>query len=93
MPCSSSTAIFLHRPELRGLWDWSVWLDVPVDVAFQRMALRDGCDPDSVSAARTRATATGRSCTSSEAEPRTAASVIVDNTDLAHPHRVFADYC
>ena len=37
--------VFLHRPELRGLWNWSVWLDVPVDVAFQRMALRDGTDP------------------------------------------------
>ena len=28
-----------------------------------------------------------------EAQPRTEADVIVDNTDLAHPHRVFADYC
>ena len=38
--------IFLHRPELRDLWDWSVWLDVPYEVAYARMALRDGCDPD-----------------------------------------------
>ena len=28
-----------------------------------------------------------------EAQPRTEADVIVDNTDLAHPHQVFADYC
>ena len=38
--------IFLHRPELRDLWDWSVWLDVPYEVAYARMALRDGSDPD-----------------------------------------------
>ncbi len=28
-----------------------------------------------------------------EAQPRAEASAIVDNTDLAHPHRVFQDYC
>ena len=38
--------IFLHRRELRNLWDWSVWLEVPRPVAFARMALRDGSDPD-----------------------------------------------
>ena len=38
--------IFLNRAELQDLWDWSVWLDVPVDVAFRRMAERDGTDPD-----------------------------------------------
>ena len=51
--------IFLHRPELRDLWDWSVWLDVPYEVAYARMALRDGCDPDP-EAARTPATARGQ---------------------------------
>ena len=46
--------IFLHRRELRGLWDWSVWLDVPVDVAFLRMAERDGTDPDFLAASNAR---------------------------------------
>src|SRR6187431_761684 len=48
--------IFLHRRELRDLWDWSVWLDVSFEVAFARMALRDGCDadPDAPSNARYR---------------------------------------
>jgi len=46
--------IFLHRPELRDLWDWSVWLDVPFEVSYARMALRDGSDsdPDAASNAR-----------------------------------------
>ena len=84
--------VFLHRPELRGLWNWSVWLDVPVDVAFQRMALRDGTDP-SPSAPSNARYRDGQELYLKEAEPRTEAYVIVDNTDLAHPHRVFADYC
>ena len=56
--------IFLHRPELRGLWNWSVWLDVPDRRRLRSgMALRDGTDP-TPSRRRTRATATGRSSTS-----------------------------
>ena len=79
--------IFLHRPELRDLWDWSVWLDVPYEVTYARMALRDGCDPDpdAPSNARYRQ---GQQIYLDEADPRDAASVIVDNADLAHPHRV-----
>jgi uridine kinase len=79
--------IFLHRPELRDLWDWSVWLDVPYEVAYARMALRDGCDPDpdAPSNARYRQ---GQQIYLNEADPGGAASVIVDNADLAHPHRV-----
>src|SRR5690349_2898248 len=84
--------IFLHRPELRGLWNWSVWLDVPIDVAAQRLALRDGTDPNP-SAPTNRRYRDGQELYLEEAEPRTAASAIVDNTDLAHPQRVFADYC
>ncbi|MFK4806364.1 uridine kinase [Microbacterium sp. ZW CA_36] len=79
--------VFLHRPELRELWDWSVWLDVPFDVSYARMALRDGCDPDpgAPSNARYRQ---GQEIYLREARPREAASVIVDNVDLAHPRIV-----
>lgn len=76
--------IFLHRPELRDLWDWSVWLDVPVEVSYQRLALRDGSDPDpdAPSNARYRQ---GQEIYLNAARPREAASVVVDNVDLAHP--------
>jgi uridine kinase len=38
--------IFLHRDELWTLWDYSIFLDVPFALAYERMARRDGCDPD-----------------------------------------------
>lgn len=84
--------IFLHRPELRGLWDWSVWLDVPFPAAYARMALRDGSDPDpdAASSARYRE---GQELYLRDARPRFAASAIVDNSDLQHPVRVFGDFC
>ncbi|WP_439593998.1 uridine kinase [Microbacterium sp.] len=84
--------IFLHRPALRGLWHWSVWLDVPIDVAYERMARRDGTDPDFLAPANTRYRE-GQELYLRDADPRDAASVIVDNTDFAHPRRVFRDYC
>jgi hypothetical protein len=37
--------IFLHRDELVGAWDFSVFLDVPVDIAVARMVERDGPTP------------------------------------------------
>jgi uridine kinase len=83
--------IFLHRPELRGLWDWSVWLDVPVDVAFLRMAERDRTDPDFRAASNARYR-DGQELYLRDARPRAAASAIVDNTDLEHPMRVYEDF-
>jgi uridine kinase len=79
--------IFLHRPQLRDLWDWSVWLDVPFEMAFARMALRDGSDPDPDAPANARYRQ-GQELYLNEARPREAASVIVDNTDLARPRIV-----
>lgn len=38
--------IFLHRDELVDQWDFSVFLAVPFDTSYARMAQRDGCDPD-----------------------------------------------
>ncbi|MFH8250930.1 uridine kinase [Microbacterium sp. B2969] len=84
--------IFLNRPHLRGIWDWSVWLDVPVDVAFQRMAERDGTDPDFLAASNARYR-DGQELYLRDGDPRHAASAIVDNTDLQHPVRSYRDFC
>ncbi|MEI3844283.1 MULTISPECIES: uridine kinase [unclassified Microbacterium] len=79
--------IFLNRPQLRDLWDWSIWLDVPFEMAFARMALRDGSDPDPDAPANARYRQ-GQELYLDEARPREAASVIVDNTDFARPRIV-----
>lgn len=79
--------IFLHRPELRDLWDWSVWLEVPVDVRFARMARRDGSDPDPFARDNERYLR-GHDLYLQDSDPRGAASVVIDNTDPQHPVRV-----
>ena len=38
--------MFLHRDELIGTWDLSVFLDVPFAISVARMARRDGTSPD-----------------------------------------------
>jgi uridine kinase len=79
--------IFLNRPELAGLWNYSVWLETPREVAEQRMLDRDG---GSQNVERHRG---GQELYLTEASPRTAASSIIDNRDFEQPRRVFADSC
>lgn len=79
--------IFLNRPELRGLWNYSIWLDVPDAVREQRLLARDG--PGGVGPRYSG----GMALYLAEAKPRAAASAIIDNADFDHPRRVFADSC
>ncbi|MFE7846467.1 uridine kinase [Microbacterium sp. NPDC057407] len=84
--------VFLHRLELRDLWDWSLWLDVPEKVADARLAIRDGSDPDPAAPANV-LHREAQELYRREAQPELAASAIVDNGDLSHPRRVFRDFC
>ncbi|GAA1468548.1 uridine kinase [Microbacterium thalassium] len=79
--------IFLHRPELRDLWDWSIWLDAPFEQTFARMAVRDGTDPDPFAPSNARYRE-GQELYLREADPRAAATVVIDNGDVAHPRLV-----
>ena len=79
--------IFLNRPELAGLWNYSVWLEVTREIAEKRMLDRDG---PTRNAERYRG---GQDLYLSEVNPRTAASSIIDNCDFDHPRRIFADSC
>lgn len=79
--------IFLNRPELAGLWNYSVWLEVTREIAEKRMLDRDG---PTGNAERYRG---GQDLYLSEVNPRTAASSIIDNSDFDHPRRIFADSC
>jgi uridine kinase len=79
--------IFLNRPELKGLWNYSIWLDVEPEIAAERTLERDGnLDfPDRY--------AGGFELYLEDANPRDAASAIIDNNDFDSPRRVFADAC
>ena len=79
--------IFLNRPELSGLWNYSIWLDVDRDTVEERLRHRDGAAPHPE---RYRE---GQKMYIAEASPRTAASAIIDNSDWEQPRRLFADSC
>jgi len=76
--------IFLHRPELRGRWDYSVFLDVPFDISFSRMAKRDRTLPDPA-AGSNRRYLEGQRLYLAECVPRAHASVVIDNRNLDAP--------
>jgi uridine kinase len=80
---------YLNRPELRGLWNASIWLDTDAKVRTQRMLDRDGVEPGSERAERY----AGAFKLYEKTKPREAASIIIDNTDPDAPLRVFTDSC
>jgi len=69
---------FLNRSSLRGVWHYTIWLDVDEAVRAER---NPGADTASAAAYLR------------DANPRGAAIAIIDNTDAAHPRRQFADAC
>ena len=84
--------VFLLRPELRGLWHYSVRLEAPLDEAYRRLHDSIGVDrrPDAASNARY---VGGQALYTADAAPRSRASVVIDNADEAHPSRLFLDSC
>ncbi len=63
---------YLNRPELRGLWNFSVWLE-------RGDAVDDEVGPEALYLA--------------QADPRGAATAMIDLTEVQSPRRVFADSC
>jgi uridine kinase len=84
--------VFLHRSELRGLWHYSIWLDVPFAEAYARLSSLIGVDPDPTAPSNARYVG-GQQLYQRESGPRTRASAVINNEDTAHPMRVFLDSC
>jgi uridine kinase len=76
--------IFLHRDELAGAWDLSVFLQVGFGEAARRMAIRDGSDPDPEHPSLARYLHAQRHYLTG-CQPSRRADVVVDNTALAAP--------
>lgn len=76
--------IFLHRPQLRACWDFSVFLRVDFDVSIPRCAARGDGTPDPMAPSNRRYVA-GQRLYFREAQPWVHATVVVDNNDFAAP--------
>ena len=76
--------MFLHRDELLGRWDFSIFLDVPFDETARRMAERDGSHPDPNHPSMRRYVQ-GQRLYFSNAKPWERASVVIDNSDSVTP--------
>ncbi|NJC23094.1 uridine kinase [Arthrobacter pigmenti] len=72
--------MFLHRDELAGVWDVSVFLDVPFTVTAERMAIRDGSNPDPEHLSMRRYVQ-GQRLYLGGCDPASRATFVVDNSD------------
>jgi uridine kinase len=78
--------IFLHRPELRDIWDLSIFLDAPFAITIPRGAGRGpGFGSADLDAASNRRYIEGQRLYLRENEPQSRASLVIDNSDLAQP--------
>lgn len=76
--------VFLHRPELAGHWDYSVFLRVGFDVSVPRCARRDATPPDP-RAQCNRRYVDGQRRYLNQCHPERRATIVIDNEDLAAP--------
>jgi uridine kinase len=76
--------LFLNRPELRDEWDLSVFLDVPFEVSYARMAKRDGSDPNPQAPSNKRYYE-GQLLYFKEVRPQRQADVVIDYADWDLP--------
>ncbi|MFG6443724.1 hypothetical protein ACFXQA_00460 [Microbacterium sp. P07] len=83
---------YLLGRDLRGMWNWSVWLEVHPTAAFARLARegRGDADPAAESNASLRDAAAAYRRASN---PSAAASALIENTDPENPTRIFGDFC
>jgi len=76
--------VFLHRDELDGLWDLSVFLDISFAVRATRLEDRDGSDPHSSALGAQRYVKAQRHYLSTY-EPHHRADLHIDKNDLELP--------
>lgn len=80
--------VFLLRPELRELWDFSVYLRVPSEITLERALVRDGGvlgTPDEVRRRYEARYVPGQQLYQRECDPERHADLVVDNSDVTNP--------
>jgi uridine kinase len=76
--------IFLHRPELRDYWDFSVFLHVDFDISVPRGNQRSGGSPDP-NAPENNRYVEGQKLYLRACDPQQRATLTIDNNDLSAP--------
>lgn len=82
--------VFLQRPELRGLFNYVIWLEVPFGDAWARLVAAEPTAHDDDALARSEA---GIKLYLKEVKAADSANAVYDNSDPSHPRRLFADSC
>jgi len=81
--------IFLHRPELRGYWDYSIFLEVDFEISIPRGAARGAGfgspDPEAIENQRY---IEGQKQYLRESTPQRYATIVINNNDLWAPRVV-----
>ncbi|WP_441229074.1 uridine kinase [Tardiphaga sp. 215_C5_N2_1] len=78
--------IFLHRPELRDVWNLSIFLDAPFAITIPRGAGRGpGYGSADVDAASNRRYIEGQRLYLHENDPQNRANLVIDYSDFTHP--------
>ena len=78
--------IFLHRPELRDAWDFSIFLDAPFEVTIPRGAGRGpGWGSADVHAPSNRRYIEGQRLYLRENQPQGRATIVIDYSDITNP--------
>jgi uridine kinase len=79
--------IFLHRPELIGYWDFSIFLQVAFSVSIPRCAQRGEGSADPA-APQNQRYVQGQELYLATCRPSSLATVVINNDDLASPYFV-----
>ena len=82
--------IFLHRPELRRHWEFSVFLRVDFSVTVPRAEHRDATPPEETRRRYAERYVPGQRIYLESETPERHASIVIDNTDPAKPEIVGA---
>ena len=78
--------IFLHRPELRDAWDFSIFLDAPFEVTIPRGAGRGpGWGSADVHAPSNRRYIEGQRLYLRKNQPQGRATIVIDYSDITKP--------
>jgi uridine kinase len=79
--------IFLHRPDLRSYWDFSVFLEVGFDISIPRCAQRGDGSPEPRSS-ENRRYVEGQKIYIRECDPKKYATLTINNENLESPYIV-----